>query len=144
MFSNLKRWLTVNQQFIRDNAFIYSFFGRKRRLANAKSKDQGIASHEVRSGINFLVQSVASDVNLLAGIEMNEWIKQSGSKARIFALVHDSILAEVPDDEIDSYSAKLQECVQRERGINIPNAPIGCDFEVGEDYSMGKFEKKYG
>ena len=144
MFSNLKRWLTVNQQFIRDNAFIYSFFGRKRRLANAKSKDQGIASHEVRSGINFLVQSVASDVNLLAGIEMNEWIKKSGSKSRIFALVHDSILAEVPNDEIESYSAKLQECVQRERGINIPNAPIGCDFEVGEDYSMGKFEKKYG
>ena len=144
MFSNLKKWLTVNQQFIRQNAFIYSFFGRKRRLPNAQSKDQGIASHEVRSGINFLVQSIASDINLLAAIDMNEWIKQSGSKAKIFALVHDSILAEVPEDEIEEYSAKLQECVQRDRGISIPGAPIGCDFEVGEDYSMGKFEAKYG
>ena len=144
MFKNLKKWLAVNQQFIRDNAFIYSFFGRKRRLPNAKSKDQGIASHEVRSGINFLVQSVASDVNLLAAIEMNEYIKKSGSKARIFALVHDSILAEVPENEIETYSAKLKECVGRDRGVSIPGCPIGCDFEVGEDYSMGKFEAKYG
>ena len=144
MFKNLKKWLSINQQFIRDNAFIYSFFGRKRRLPNAKSKDQGIASHEVRSGINFLVQSVASDVNLLAAIEMNEYIKKSGSKARIFALVHDSILAEVPENEIETYSAKLKECVGRDRGVSIAGCPIGCDFEVGEDYSMGKFEAKYG
>ena len=143
MFSNLKQWLTHNQQFIRDNAFIYSFFGRKRRLPNVTSKDKGIASHEVRSGINFLVQSVASDVNLLAAIEMNQWIKKVNMPARIFALVHDSILAEVPDEHVEEYCAKLQECVQRERGVNIPNAPIGCDFEVGEDYSMGKFVAKY-
>ena len=81
---------------------------------------------------------------MLAAIDMNEWIKQSGSKAKIFALVHDSILAEVPEDEIEEYSAKLQECVQRDRGVSIPGAPIGCDFEIGEDYSMGKFEAKYG
>lgn len=143
MFSKLKKWLTVNQQFIRDNGFIYSHFGRKRRLQNAQSRDRAIASHEVRSGINFLVQSVASDINLLAAIEMNEWIKKSGSKAKIFALVHDSILAEVPEDEIEEYSNKLRECVQRDRGVNIPNAPVGCDFEVGDDYSMGKFEAKY-
>jgi len=30
-----------------------------------------------------------------------------------------------------------------DRGIFIPGAPIGCDFEIGDDYSMGKFEKQY-
>ena len=75
---------------------------------------------------------------------MNRWIKNNNSKARIFALVHDSILAEVPDEEVGTYSSMLQEYVQRDRGLSIPGAAIGCDFEVGDDYSMGKFEKEYG
>jgi DNA polymerase I-like protein with 3'-5' exonuclease and polymerase domains len=65
-------------------------------------------------------------------------------KARIFALVHDSILAEVPDEEVEDYSILLQSNVQRDRGLTIPGSPVGCDFEVGQDYSMGKFEKRYG
>mgnify|MGYP006888864054 CR=1 FL=1 len=39
---------------------------------------------------------------------------------------------------------KLKECIQRDRGCSIPGAPVGCDFEIGEDYSMGKWEKFYG
>ena len=74
---------------------------------------------------------------------MGEFIKSQGMKARIFALVHDSILAEVPDDEIDFYSEILEKFIQLDRGISISGAPVGCDFEVGEDYSMGKFEKMY-
>lgn len=64
--------------------------------------------------------------------------------SKIFALVHDSVLAEVPFDEVDEYSRILQEEIQKDRGIYITGAPIGCDFEVGEDYSMGKFQKNYG
>jgi len=90
------------------------------------------------------VQSTASDINLLGAIDMGSYIKSSKMKARIFALVHDSILAEVPDDEIEHYKEKLQHFVQLDRGVNISGAPIGCDFEiVHQDYSNGKFEKLY-
>tara|TARA_B110000459_G_scaffold202754_1_gene256736 strand:- start:1026 stop:2585 length:1560 start_codon:yes stop_codon:yes gene_type:complete len=142
-FSGLKKWLDDGKQFIQDNGFMYSFFGRKRRLPNVFSTDKGIASHEVRSGINFLVQSIASDVNLLGAIEMGDYVKERGMKTKIFALVHDSILAEVPEDEIEEYSQKLQELIQKDRGLSIPGTPIGCDFDVGDDYSFGKYEKKY-
>ena len=142
-FPKLKAWLSNTQKFIQANGFIYSHFGRKRRLPNVFSQDKGIASHEVRSGVNALVQSVASDVNLLGAIDMQKYIVQTGMKAKIFALVHDSILAEVPEDEVELYSKKLQEFVQADRGLSIPGAPIGCDFDIGGDYSMGKFEKFY-
>jgi len=65
-------------------------------------------------------------------------------KSKIFALVHDSVLAEVPIEEVEEYSAILKEEIQKDRGIYISGAPVGCDFEVGDDYSMGKFESKYG
>jgi len=143
-FHKLKSWIEENQKFIAQNGFIYSFFGRKRRLPNVGSTDAGIKSHSIRSGLNFLVQSAASDINLLGAIDMGAYIKAKGMKSRIFALVHDSILAEVPDDEVEHYSEQLQGFIQMDRGISIPGVAVGCDFEVGEDYSMGKFEKIYG
>jgi len=142
-FHKLKSWIETNQKFIEQNGFTYSYFGRKRRLPNVASEDKGIKSHSIRSGLNFLVQSAASDINLLGAIDMNAFIKSEKLKSRIFALVHDSILAEVPEEEIDTYCNKLRELVQMDRGIFIPGAPIGCDFEIGDDYSMGKFEKQY-
>jgi DNA polymerase I-like protein with 3'-5' exonuclease and polymerase domains len=143
-FPQLKKWLDEQQKFIMANGFIYSYFGRKRRLPNVRSEDKGIQSHSIRSGLNFLVQSVASDINLLGAVDMGDYIKAMGMKARIFALVHDSILAEVPEDEIEHYKHKLQDFVQMDRGLSIPGCPIGCDFEVvHDDYSNGKFEKMY-
>ena len=143
-FHKLKKWIENNQKLIEKNGFVYSFFGRKRRLPNISSEDQGIRSHTIRSGLNFLVQSPASDINLLGAIDMEAYIRANKMKSRIFALVHDSILAEVPTEEVDVYSSALQGFIQLDRGITISGAPVGCDFEVGEDYSMGKFEKQYG
>lgn len=143
-FHKLKAWIESEQGFILANGFTYSFFGRKRRLPNVTSTDNGVRSHCVRSGLNFLVQSVASDINLLGAIDMEVHLKANNMKARIFALVHDSILAEVPEGEIDAYMEALTKFIQLDRGISIPGAPVGCDFEIGDDYSMGKFEKLYG
>jgi len=143
-FSGLRKWITQNEKFIETNGFVYSFFGRKRRLPNVESSDKAIRSHTIRSGLNFLVQSTASDINLLGAIDMNSYIKTHNMKAKIFALVHDSILAEVPEDEIEHYSERLQHFVQLDRGVTIPGAPVGCDFEIGDDYSMGKWDKMYG
>jgi DNA polymerase I-like protein with 3'-5' exonuclease and polymerase domains len=140
-FKGLAKWLETNQNYINTNGFIYSFFGRKRRLPNVFSTDRTIAGHAARSGINFLVQSNASDVNLLAAIDIVNFIKETGMKSRVFALVHDSILAEVPDDELEIYQEKLRYFVQKDRGLSIPGFPIGCDFEIGDDYSFGKYEK---
>ena len=63
--------------------------------------------------------------------------------AKIFALVHDSILAEVPDEEVDAYTEIALRNLQKDRGVSIPNCPVGCDVEVAQDYSGGKFEKQY-
>ena len=142
-FKDLKKWLELCREFIETNAFIYSTFGRKRRLLNVKSSDKGIASHEIRSGINFLVQSVASDINLSGAIDMHNYIKRHDLKSKIFALVHDSVLAEVPEHEIDHYCKKLKEFMQKDRGVYISGCPISCEFEIAEDYSNGKFEKNY-
>ena len=143
-FFKLRAWIDRSSKYIMDNGFIYSHFGRKRRLPNVRSDNKGVASHEVRSGLNFLVQSIASDINLLGAIDThNELKSRLWIPAKIFALVHDSILAEVSEAAVDSYCTLVKQCVQRDRGLSIPGSPVGCDFDIGDDYSFGKFEDKY-
>jgi DNA polymerase I-like protein with 3'-5' exonuclease and polymerase domains len=142
-FSQLRDWLQMTKQDIEANGYIYSIFGRKRRLSNVFSNDKGIAAHEVRSGINFTIQSVASDINLLAGINLNQWIKDKEVDAKIIALVHDSIVLEVRDDAVEDTSKQLVAAMQTDRGCFIPGHPIGVDVDVSKDYSVGKFEKKF-
>lgn len=142
-FKKLKNWLDQRKTFIETNGYTYSFFGRKRRLPNVFSADKGIAAHEVRSGINAEVQSLASDVNLLGAIECQEYCVSHNIDAKIFMLVHDSIVALVHEDHVERYCEVLKECTQRDRGCGVPGTPIGVDQDVGDDYSFGDFEKTY-
>jgi DNA polymerase I-like protein with 3'-5' exonuclease and polymerase domains len=142
-FSKLKQWLNDRKKFIEQNGYTYSFFGRKRRLPNVFSSDKGIAAHEVRSGINAEVQSLASDVNLLGAMRTANEISAKGLDAKIFMLVHDSIVALVKDEDVVEYCEILKRNTQHSWGCEIPNTPIGVDQDVGNDYSFGDWEKHY-
>ena len=135
--------MDTQKTYIGEHGFIYSYFGRKRRLPNVRSSDNAIASHEVRSGINFLIQSVCSDVNLIAAMDTQDECNKLNIDAKIFMLVHDSIVALVREDQVDIYKTIVQTNTQTDRGVSIPGYPIGVDQEVGDDYSFGKFEKQY-
>ena len=102
-----------------------------------------MAAHEVRSGINAEVQSLCSDINLLGAIDTANEIAAKGLDARIFMLVHDSIVAILHDDDVKEYCEILKRNTQKDRGCSIPGCPIGVDQEIGQDYSFGKFEKRY-
>ena len=137
-FKKLKSWLKTQKELIESNGEIYQVFGRKRRLPDVFSSNSQVASHEVRSGVNSLVQGPASDINLLACIDMVNWIKDNGYEKDmlIFAMVHDSILAEVKKDLVPLYSKKLKEFTQQNRGIMLKDCPIGVDLEIGENYAF--------
>ena len=142
-FSKLKKWLEDRKSFIQQNGYTYSFFGRKRRLPNVFSADKGIAAHEVRSGINAEVQSLASDVNLLGAMRTAKEIVTKGLDAKIFMLVHDSIVALVKDEDVVEYCEILKRNTQHQWGCEIVNSPIGVDQDIGEDYSFGNFIETY-
>jgi len=130
---SLKKYIDASNRQIESHAYIYSFFGRKRRLPESKSQNPGTAKHAIRSGVNFLVQSVASDINILGLIDLISWINEKGYEKDIlpFTVVHDSIVSEVREDLLDEYITNAKRCIQTDRGLTIPNCPIKVDFEVG-------------
>jgi len=142
-FSKLKNWLDTRKSFIEQNGYTYSYFGRKRRLPNVFSSDKGIAAHEVRSGINAEVQSLASDVNLLGAMGTANDVIKADIDAKIFMLVHDSIVAVVKEEHVEQYCEILKRNTQQDWGCSIPGFPIGVDQDIGNDYSFGAWEEYY-
>ncbi len=136
----LKKFIDGSNSQIENHAFIYSFFGRKRRLPEAKSPNPGVSKHAIRSGVNFLVQSVASDINVLDVVDLIKWIEDNNYLEAIkpFTVVHDSIVSEVREDLVDTYVENARRCIQTDRGLSIPNCPIKVDFEIGP--SWGELE----
>jgi len=135
-FKILEKWLKKQKADILSNGYIYQFFGRKRRLPDVFSTNRQVRDHEIRSGVNALVQGPSSDINLLACIDLVNYIKNNNMKAKVFAMVHDSILAEVPDNELELYSKKLKEFMQKDRGLSIKGTPIKVDIEIGSSYAL--------
>jgi DNA polymerase I-like protein with 3'-5' exonuclease and polymerase domains len=136
----LKKFIDGSNAQIENHAFIYSFFGRKRRLPEAKSPNPGVSKHAIRSGVNFLVQSVASDINILGVVDLIKWIEDNDyiDAIKPFTVVHDSIVSEVREDLVDDYIKNARRCIQTDRGLSIPNCPIKVDFEIGP--SWGELE----
>jgi DNA polymerase I-like protein with 3'-5' exonuclease and polymerase domains len=141
----LKRFIDASNSQIENYAYIYSFFGRKRRLPEAKAPNAGVAKHAIRSGVNFLVQSVASDINILGLIDAIRWIEEAGYDDYIkpFTVVHDSIVSEVREDLVKTYIDNVKKCIQKDRGLSIPDCPIKVDFEVGDSWGELESAKDY-
>lgn len=141
----LKRYIDGSNSQIENYAYIYSFFGRKRRLPEAKAPNPGAAKHAIRSGFNFLIQSVASDINILGLIDLINWIEVNGYDEYIkpFTVVHDSIVSEVREDLVPLYISNAKRCIQEDRGLSIPGCPIKVDFEIGDSWGELQDEKDY-
>ena len=135
-FGKLKRWLDQMQHEAQTKGALYSALGRKRRVPNVLSSDKKEASSAIRSAVNFLIQSLASDINLLAAVDMHNYILKKGMRAQIFGLVHDSILSVVHKDDLKLYALKLQEFTQKDRGVGIPGTPVNVDLEIGTTYAF--------
>jgi len=132
----LKKFIDSSNKQIETCAYIYAFFGRKRRLPEAKSSNPGVSKHAIRSGVNFLVQSVASDINILGVIDLINWVDKEKLHDVVipFTVVHDSIVSEVRDDYVDMYVKHTRGFIQQDRGLSIPDCPIKVDFELGDSW----------
>ena len=134
-FAQLDKWIRRVQDEINSNGYIYSHFGRKRRVPDVFSVDDYQQGHALRSAMNFVVQSVASDINLMAAMDVHDEFKKGEVRGEIFALVHDSIVGQCHKDDVEKVREILRRCTQKDRGVSIPGAPIGVDFGYGASYA---------
>jgi DNA polymerase-1 len=126
-------------KFIKDNGYAYTIFGRKRNLPDVYSKDRQVVNRALRQGLNFTIQSSASDILLTSLLGASRKFKEAGLEATPVATVHDSIEIVCPKDEVK----KTVEILYDEM-VNYPtikevfnihfDVPLAIDIEVGSSF----------
>src|SRR5690606_37515815 len=125
--------------FARRHGYVRSLSGRKRRLPAAMSThdspERGAAE---RQAINSPVQSFASDLNLMAMLDLRERFPRN--VLQFVGTVHDALLMEVKEDYVDEVYHSVLKVMQRPKLLDEMDIrlkiPIEAEAKVG-DWGMG-------
>jgi DNA polymerase-1 len=142
VYDSIQPYMDFIYENIRDNKYAYSLFGRRRHLQNVDSRNPKVAKKALRQGLNFTIQSVASDILLCSLLGIGREFRHRGMKSRICQTVHDSgeFLVELEElDEalkiIDYYM--VQNPIMTNRfGIKL-DVPLSIEMLVGSSFGDG-------
>lgn len=142
-YPGVKTYMNTVEEYIKQFKYAKTIFGRYRHLPNINSPIKSIQGEAFRQGLNFTIQSAASDILLCGLIGIHKELKENRLKAKLVATVHDSVELVSPKDETD----KVIKIVHNELvnypymrsmlGINL-KVPLGIDVEVGTSFGNGK------
>jgi len=142
-YPSVPKYMDWCRDFIEKNSYISTIFNRRRNLPNIRSPFKPVRETAYRQGLNFTIQSPASDVLLCSMLGIENVLKKRGMKSKIVATVHDSIEFISPDDEVDTlcgiiYNQMVNYYYLR-NNFNIElKVPIDIDIEVGTSFGNGK------
>lgn len=127
---------------LKRDKYVKTIFGRYRHLPNIKSPDKAIRKRAFRQGLNFTIQSPASDILLCAILGLSKRIEKEGLRAKIVATVHDSIELICPDEELNATLHCIKDELvnykyMREHFDIELLVPLGIDIEVGTSFGNG-------
>ena len=139
VYPGIFSYMDFVNEFIKDNGYAYTIFGRRRNLPDVRSKDRQVINRALRQGLNFTIQSTASDILLCSLLGASRRFKDAGLNARPVATVHDSIEIVCPKEEIkDTLTILHDEMVNYPMIKNIFNihfdVPLAIDAEVGTSF----------
>lgn len=98
----LKEYLDSIIDFAKQHGYVKTLFGRKRPANDINSSNYMVAEAAKRSTINMPIQGTEADLMKLSMIHLDEELEKRGLKARQIIQVHDSILLECPDNEVET------------------------------------------
>ena len=142
VYPGIFRYMEHVNEFIKSNGYAYTIFGRRRNLRDVSSKDRGVVNRALRQGLNFTIQSSASDILLCGLIGTSQRLKEANLAAKVVATVHDSL-------EIICEEKDLSECLNivYDELVNYPHlrslfginfdVPLAVDMEVGRSFGDG-------
>jgi DNA polymerase-1 len=119
----------------RESGVVKSIFGRIRPIPDINNKNHALRTRAEREAINAPLQSSAADLMKMAMLKVYERLKQEGLQAQIIMQVHDELLLEVPEAEVD----RVKEVVKTEmENVYQLSVPLVVDVGVGKNWMEAK------
>jgi DNA polymerase-1 len=134
-YKGVRRYMEEVPLRAREHGYVRSIYGRIRPLPGIADRNANIRKAAEREAINMPIQGTASDIVKIAMLHVDEEFKRNGLEARLLMQVHDELLVEVPDAEVD----KVTEVLKREMETAVElDVPLVADVGVGENWMDAK------
>ena len=131
-YPGIRDYMERTKDFARKHGYVQTPFGRKIHLKHINDKAQAMRAFAERAAINAPLQGGAADIIKRAMIRLPQALKDAHLEARMLLQVHDELLFEVPDKEID----KTKEVARRVmEGAAKLSVPLVVDTGVGANWA---------
>jgi DNA polymerase-1 len=142
-FPGVPNYMDVIRDYINQFKYAKTLFGRYRHLPNIVSPIGRVREQAFRQGLNFTIQSAASDILVCGLIGISQRLKLEGFRSKITGTVHDSIELIAPPEEVDRL---LKMCYEElihypylRKNFNIElKVPLEIEVEVGTSFGGGE------
>ncbi len=105
--------------------------GRKRHLKDINSNNFVVRGHAERNAVNAPIQGSAADIIKLAMIKIDSEIKAQGLKTKMLLQVHDELVFEVPNEEIEVATTLIKQEMETAYSTKVP---LLTEVGVGDNW----------
>ena len=113
--------------------FVETLFGRRLYLPDIHNKNANARAGAERAAINAPMQGTASDLIKRAMIDVSRWLSDDLLQSKLIMQVHDELVLEVPESELDLVKTNLPE-LMADVGKGLLNVPLVAEVGVGENW----------
>ncbi|WP_112383748.1 DNA polymerase I [Sphingomonas carotinifaciens] len=135
-FPGINRYMAETLTQVRDHGFTQTLFGRKTHFPRIKSRNQGERQGAERAAINAPIQGTSADIIKRAMVRMEPALEAAGlSHVRMLLQVHDELVFELPEGDVDAASAVIREVMERaaEPAVML-SVPLGVEIGTGASW----------
>jgi DNA polymerase-1 len=133
-FAGVRAFLDEQVEKAREMGYVETLLGRRRYVPELRSRNWNVRQFGERVARNTPIQGTAADLMKQAMIDVQEALDEVGSGARLLLQVHDELLLEVPEREVDAVRdlvvARMQEAVRL-------RVPLVAEWGVGANPPFG-------
>jgi DNA polymerase-1 len=120
-FPGVKKYLDETRQLAAQQGYVETLLGRRRYFPALQGKiNPQLKNREEREAINAPIQGTAADIMKIAMLKIPPAIKAAGLKARMLLQVHDELVLECPQAELEKTARLVQETMANAYPISIP------------------------
>ena len=110
---------------------VRTLFGRVRPIPDINSKNINQRGFAERTAVNTPLQGTAADLIKIAMIRIDAALRERGLKSRMTLQVHDELVFEVPEDEVDSMRTLVRDQMENVHPLTVP---LLVDVGVGKNW----------
>ena len=134
-YKGVRRYMEEVPVRAREHGYVRSIYGRIRPLPGIADRNANIRKAAEREAINMPIQGTASDIVKIAMLHVEEEFKRNSLEARLLMQVHDELLVEVPEKEVE----KVKEILKHEMETAVSlDVPLVADVGVGDNWMDAK------